>query len=152
MRNELDVEGLISVTGKYLRPEHKVPYRQLLHPELFTQLIEGYAEVYPNLKLHAGGWPTPEHLHSVVASGQAGYGIADVGEGKTSEGSKRIIEAATKADPRPVHIVVNAGANTLAQALWDCRNTYSPEELKAFVAKLRVFENGAGQFRGLDLP
>ena len=60
--NEFEVEGLIAVTGKYLRPEHKVPYRQKLHPELFTRLIDGYAKVYPNLKLHAAGWPSPEYL------------------------------------------------------------------------------------------
>jgi hypothetical protein len=82
--NAFEVEGLIAVTGKYLRPEHKVPYRQKLHPELFTRLIDGYAKVYPNLKLHATGWPTPEHLHRVVASGQTGYGIAATGEGKAS--------------------------------------------------------------------
>ena len=62
--NELDVEGLIAVTGKFLRPEHKVPYRQKLHPELFTRLNDGYAKVYPKLKLHAAGWPTAEHLHT----------------------------------------------------------------------------------------
>ena len=141
--NEFDVEGLIAVTGKYLRPEDKNPYRQKLHPELFTRLIEGYAKVYPNLKLHAAGWPTPEYLHGIVASGQPGYGIAATGEGKASAGSKLIIDAVTKADARPVHIVVNAGANTLAQALRDYRATHSEAELKAFVAKLRVFENGA---------
>ncbi len=141
--NEFEVEGLIAVTGKYLRPEDKIPYRQKLHPELFTRLIDGCAKVFPNLKLHATGWPTPEQLHGVVASGQTGYGIADTGEGKASAGSKLIIDAVTKADARPVHIVVNAGANTLAQALRDYRATHSTPELKAFVAKLRVFENGA---------
>ena len=39
--NEFEVEGLLAVTGKYLRPEHKVAYRQKLHPELFTRLIDG---------------------------------------------------------------------------------------------------------------
>jgi hypothetical protein len=141
--NEVEIEGLIAVTGKYLRPEHKDPYRRILHPELFTQLIDGYAKVCPNLKLHADGWPTPEFLHGIVASGQTGYGIAATGEGKSSAGSRLIIAAATKADSRPVHIVINAGANTLAQALRDYRATHSREELKALVAKLRVFENGA---------
>ncbi len=141
--SEIQVDGLIAVTGKYLRPEDKIPYRQKLHPELFTRLIDGYAKVYPNLKLHATGWPTPEHLHGVVASGQTGYGIADTGEGKATAGSRLIIDVVTKADPRPIHIVVNAGANTLAQALRDYRATHSAAELKAFVARLRVFENGA---------
>ena len=141
--NEMDVEGLLAVTGKFLRPESKGAFKQTLHPELFTRLIDGYAKVYPNLKLHAASWPTPEYLHGIVAGGQTGYGIAATGEGKSSAGSKLITDVVTKADARPVHIVVNAGANTLAQALRDYRAAHSAEELKAFVAKLRVFENGA---------
>lgn len=49
--NELDIEGLVAVTGKYLRPDHKEVYRRTLHPELLTELIDGYAKVNPNLKL-----------------------------------------------------------------------------------------------------
>jgi len=141
--NEMEIEGLLAVTGKYLRPEDPNPYRQKLHPELFTRLIDGHEKVYPNLQLHAPGWPTPGHLRAVTTGGQTGYGIADVGEGKSSPGSELIIAAVTKSDSRPVHIVVNAGANTLAQALRDYRASHSAAELKAFVAKLRVFENGA---------
>jgi len=69
--------------------------------------------------------------------------MAGVGEGKSSEGSNWIIRQVSNEDPRPVWIVVNAGSNTLAQALLDYRKTHSPEEVEAFVAKLRVFENGA---------
>jgi hypothetical protein len=141
--SEFQLEGLIAVTGKFLRPESKEAFKQKLHPELFHRLINGYEKVYPNLKIHADGWPTPEYLRSIVVSGQTGYGIADVGEGKSSAGSQLIIAALTKPDPRPIHIVVNAGSNTLAQALRDYRATHSPQELKAFVAKLRVFENQA---------
>jgi len=43
--NTFDVEGLISVTGKYLRPEDANPYRQVTHPELFIKLINAYAQV-----------------------------------------------------------------------------------------------------------
>ncbi len=141
--NQVELEGLLAVTGKFLRPDHKEPYRRIVHPELFHQLIDGYAQVYANLRLHAPGWPTPEHLRAVVASGQPGYGVADTGDEKSSPGSRLIIAAVTRPDPRPVHIVVNAGSNTLAQALRDYRSTHSPAELAAFVAKLRVFENQA---------
>jgi len=41
--NEFELEGLIAVTGKYLRPESGNPYKQKLHPELFINLINGYA-------------------------------------------------------------------------------------------------------------
>ena len=131
---------MIAVSGIYLRPESNDPYRQVLHPELFTKIINAYAKVYPNLQKHASGWHSPEHLHSIVASGQPGYGFDDVGEGKSSPGSELIISAVTKDDPRPVWIVVNAGSNTLAQALYDYQAAHSQSEVDAFVAKLRVFE------------
>jgi len=43
--NEFDLEGLIAVTGKYLRPESKSKYKQQLHPELFHKIIKGYQGV-----------------------------------------------------------------------------------------------------------
>ena len=141
--NEIRLEGLLAVTGKHLRPSDSRPYRQILHPELFHMLIDGYEKVYPNLQQHASGYHTPEYLRSIVATGQTDYGIDDVGDGKSSPGSRLIIEAATKDDPRPLHLVMNAGSNTLAQALHDYGAAHSPEELEAFVAKLIVFENQA---------
>lgn len=141
--NEFDLEGLIAVTGKFLRPESKQEYRRVLHPELFHRLIDGYAKVLPNLKLHAKNWPDTDFLRSIVCEGQKGYGIADVGDGRSSPGSKLILAALAKDDPRPLWVVVNAGANTLAQALHDYRVTHTAVEVGALVAKLRVFENGA---------
>jgi len=141
--NELDIEGLIAVTGKYLRPESEEEYCRVTHPELFYEIIDAYAKDFPNLKKHAIGWPDPEALKKVVCSGQKGYGIADVGEGKSSQGSDLIINAVLKDDPRPIWIVVNAGSNTLAQALYDFEKEHSKAEVDAFIKKLRVFENGA---------
>lgn len=141
--NELDIEGLIAVTGKYLRPESKDEYRRVTHPELFHAIINAYEKDLPNLKKHAQGWPNPDDLRKVVCSGQKGYGIADVGEGKSSPGSQLIIESVSRVDPRPVWIVVNAGSNTLAQALFDYEKTHTRAEVNAFVSKIRVFENGA---------
>jgi hypothetical protein len=141
--NTFEVEGLIAVTGKYMRPEDKNPYRRVTHPELFHELIDAYAKVVDNLKKHATGWPEPDALRRVVTAGQAGYGIGDVGAGKSSAGSKLIIDVVTRKDARPVWIVVNAGSNTLAQALVDYRAGHTAKEVDAFVAKMRVFENGA---------
>ena len=59
--NEFQLEGLIAVSGIYLRPESKDPYRRVLHPELFTGIIDAYAKVYPNLQKHASGWQSPEY-------------------------------------------------------------------------------------------
>lgn len=141
--DQIDIEGLIAVTGYHLRPEDKRPYRQSLHPELLHRLVDGYERVYPNLLYHAKGWNEPERLRRIIASGQTGFGVASIGPGRSSEGSRLIVEAATRPDPRPLHIVVNAGSNTLAQALIDYRESHSSEELAAFVSKLRVYENAA---------
>ena len=85
------------------------------------------------------------HCRNSFASKSAGKPLrivlADTGNGKSSAGSKLIVDVVSKLDPRPVHIVVNAGSNTLAQALIDYRDTHSAQELKAFVAKMIVYEN-----------
>ncbi|MEM6803456.1 MAG: nucleoside hydrolase-like domain-containing protein [Bacteroidota bacterium] len=142
--NEFDIEGLIAVTGKYLRPEsHLGEYNRITHPELFLKIIDAYELVYDKLKIHAPSYPEPQNLRKVVASGQSAYGIADVGKGKSSEGSDLIVKIVEKNDDRPVWIVINAGSNTLAQALFDYRENHSEEEVEAFVKKLRVFENGS---------
>lgn len=133
--NEIEIEGLIAVTGKWLRTNPR--------PDIFTDLINEYAKVVDNLKLHAMGWPDADYLHAITVGGQNNYGIDDVGAGKSSDGSRLITEAVLRDDPRPLNIVVNAGSNTLAQALWDYRDTHTEEEVDAFVAKLRVYENGS---------
>jgi len=133
--NEIDLEGLIAVTGKWLPSDPR--------PDIFTDLINEYARVVDHLKLHATGWPSADYLHSVSSAGQKNYGIDDVGAGKSSKGSQLIINAVLRDDPRPLNIVVNAGSNTLAQALWDYRDTHSKDEMDVFVAKLRVYENGS---------
>ena len=140
--NEFDLEGLIAVSGKFLHADSKRPERRRLWPDLFHKLIDAYGKVLPNLKLHADGWPSAEYLHSITKSGQKRFGTADVGDGKSTEGSKFIMEALRKDDPRPIWIVINAGSNTLAQALYDLRQE-EPDNLAKYVAKLRVYENGA---------
>lgn len=133
--NMFDLEGLIAVTGKYLRKEPR--------PHLFHKLIDGYALVVENLKLHADGWATPQHLHGITAAGQYRYGIHDTGPGKSSAGSNLIMSALLKDDPRPLYVVINAGSNTLAQALIDLQASQAAEDFTRLRAKLRVFENGS---------
>ncbi len=142
--NEFDIEGLLAVTGKYIRPGSNLgKYNWVTHPELFHEIINAYEQDLPVLKQHAKGWPEPNYLRSVVAAGQKGYGIDDIGDGLSSEGSDLIIRALEKPDNRPLWVVVNAGSNTLGQALYELQSRYSKQEMDALVAKLRVFENGA---------
>ena len=129
--NEFDVEALIAATSTW--------QKAATHPETMRALIQAYGQVRPNLLLHAKGWPTAEDLAACVFSGQPAYGMAATGVDKASDGSKAIIRAVDRNDTRPVWITVWGGTNTLAQALMDVRATRSPEELKKFVAKLRVY-------------
>ena len=150
--NEFDVEGLIAVTGKYLRPESNREYRRSLHPELFHEIIDAYEKVVPNLKLHADGWPTPDHLRSRVATGQRGYGVGDIGEGKSSEGSKLIESVAGNADPRPLWVVVNAGSNTLAQRSSTTNRAHRSRNTSLHQPLARFRERRPRQRGSLDLP
>jgi len=131
--NELDIEGLIAVTSRWLP--------KLVFPESITDRVTAYGIVRKNLIKHATGWPTEEYLHSRVAGGQRGYGMAAVGDGKATEGSELIIRAADIDDPRPIWVAINAGANTLAQALWDVRRTRTPEQTAQFVQKIKVYDD-----------
>lgn len=133
--NELDIEGLIAVTGKYLRKEPQ--------PELFFHLIDGYDRVIENLRLHADGWPDASELQATVAAGQHRYGISDTGPNKSSPGSRLLERVITRDDSRPLHVIVNAGSNTLAQALLDLEARLPTDAFTTALAQLRVFENGA---------
>ena len=141
--DRIDIEGLIAVSGLHMHPGQMHAYRRKIHPELFERLVYGYEKVYHNLNKHSDGWISPYNLRISIVSGQSEYGIDAIGDGKSTEGSELIIRQVTQDDPRPVFIVVNAGSSTLAQALYDYRKNHSPEEVAAFVAKIRVMENGA---------
>ncbi|MFI3259559.1 MAG: DUF1593 domain-containing protein [Rikenellaceae bacterium] len=141
--NEFDLEGLLAVTGKYLGPHMSNPKQQRLYPELFDELIDGYAKVYKSLKKHDSNYPTPDYLHSIVAAGQSGYGSESIGESMQSDGSNLLVKVFERDDPRPIVIIVNAGSNTLAQALFDYGNKYGDKATKRVTKRLRVIENGA---------
>ena len=134
--NEIDIEGLIAVTSCWLQYD--------TYPESIRDRVQAYGIVRPNLQKHAEGWPSEEYLLSRIASGQKGYGMDGVGDGKNTAGSELIIRILDKDDPRPVWFAINAGANTLAQAIWDVARERSPEEVARFVSKIRVYDD-AGQ-------
>jgi len=146
--NEFDVEGLVATTSTWLRTKTR--------EDLIRRDIAAYAEVRTNLLKHAPGFPPAEQLLAVTKTGQTGYGMQFVGPEKSTAGSQLIIDAADKTDPRPIWVAVWSGANTLAQALTDVRAARSPEELKRFVAKLRVYaisdQDDAGAWIRKEFP
>jgi hypothetical protein len=129
--NEFDVEGLIATTSTWLKDR--------VSPETIRGHVEAYGQVRERLLVHAPGYPPAEQLLGVVKAGRPEYGMAAVGEGKSSEGSRHLVEVVDRPDSRRVWVLVWGGANTLAQALWDVRATRSQKQLDAFVGKLRVY-------------
>ncbi len=146
--NEFDFEGLVATTSTWLR--------ETTRADLIHRQIEAYAEVRGNLLKHAAGFPSAAALRAVAAAGQAGYGMAAVGEGKSTDGSRLLLAAADKTDDRPLWVSVWGGANTLAQALSDARRERTPEALEALVAKLRVYtisdQDDAGPWLRREFP
>jgi len=146
--NEFDLEGLVAGTSTWMRNR--------VRPDVIRHVIDAYEQVYPTLSLHAAGFPTAAILRGLVTTGQPGYGMDAVGKDTLSPGAERLIQAADRADARPLWVLAWGGANTLAQALLHVRDTRTPEQLEAFVAKLRVYaisdQDDAGPWIRREFP
>ncbi len=129
--NDLEIEGLIAATSKHLRDS--------VHPELIERRIAAYAEALPNLRVHDSSYPDAESLSNVLRTADPLYGMAGVGEGRNTAAAQLIIDAVDSPDPRPLWVATWGGAAPLAQALWTVSKTRTPEEVEAFVGKLRVY-------------
>jgi hypothetical protein len=129
--DQFDIEGLVAATSTWLRQNPR--------EDLIRRDLAAFAQVRTNLLKHSPGFPSTENLLAVTKTGQTGYGMAAVGQGKGTGGSRRIIEAVDRADDRPLWVTIWGGPNTLAQALWDVRAVRSAAEVDQFLAKLRVY-------------
>jgi hypothetical protein len=146
--NQFDIEALVATTSRHLRTNPR--------PDVMRSVIDAYGKVHANLVKHEPGFPTAEALAKLLVSGQDSYGMAAVGEGRTTPGAEAIIRAADSTDPRPLWITVWGGANTLAQALWQIRATRSPADVERIVTKLRVYtisdQDDAGPWLRREFP
>ena len=142
-----EIEALIHSTG-WSASVAKQNYFQLIH-----EAINLYEKDLPNLRKRSmqvghhhdmgaqevGYWPSPEYLRDRTLMGSLNRGQKFIGDDNTSPGSDLIIQLADEADDRPLWITVWGGGNTLAQAIWQVQRSRTPEELKAFLRKLRVY-------------
>jgi hypothetical protein len=129
--NQWDVEGLVATTSVH-QQKQTAAWK-------IREIVEAYGKVRDNLVKHEAGYPSAEYLSSIIKEGHPGYGMNAVGEGMDSPGSDLLIQAVDRNDDRPVWVLVWGGPNCLAQALWKVQKTRSPERLKKFVGKLRVY-------------
>ncbi|GJC97787.1 cellulose-binding protein [Colletotrichum higginsianum] len=128
--NELRIEGLVATTSVWLNDTTR--------PDQMHAIVDAYGQALPNLRTHADGWPETSHLHGLIVSGLPVYGMDGVGEGRDSEGSRRLV-AAVDASDEPLYIPVYGGASVLAQALWHVNATRGPAETDIFASRIRAY-------------
>lgn len=85
------------------------------------ELIKEYKKVYPTLKTHAGGFPTPKFLNSIIYVGNIDF------EGemeKETRGSRFIMDKILDETTEPIYLQVWGGTNTIARALKSIEEQY----------------------------
>jgi hypothetical protein len=142
-----EIEGLVHSTG-WSASSAQERYYRFIH-----EAIDLYEKDLPNLQKRSsqerfladesrqeiGYWPSPKYLRERSMIGSPRRGYAHLGENNGSDGSKLLMTLADEKDDRPIWVTVWGGGNTLAQALWEVQLKRSPEELKRFVQKFRVY-------------
>lgn len=113
----LDLEGLVASPYGPGRRRH------------ILRVISAYAQDFERLRRHSAHYPTAAALRAITKQG-ALEPAPHAGFRQPTEGSRWIIRAARRPDPRPLHILVWGGLEDLAQALHDA---------PGILPKLRVY-------------
>src|SRR4051794_14810744 len=90
-------------------------------PNHIEQALDAYEQVYPNLKTHSAGYPTPASLRSVYRVGNIKF------DGEMSEdtaGSNLIKQVLLDDKPGPVYLLAWGGQSTIARALKSIQDQY----------------------------
>ncbi|MGK7396678.1 MAG: nucleoside hydrolase-like domain-containing protein [Candidatus Cyclobacteriaceae bacterium M3_2C_046] len=133
--NEFDMEGFVaSASGTIGELDQAV-----VRTDLIEKIINAYAEVQSNLKLHDPDYPLADSLLALVKPGNPERGLKAVGEGHLTTGSEWIIQKVDESD-KTLNVGIWGGQTDLAQALWQVKNDRSQTEYQQFVAKLRVHD------------
>ena len=101
---------------------------------------EGFMSIEDELKTQEiGYWPSADYMRSRAMLGSLELGRKMIGENNRSEGSDHIITLADEDDDRPIWILAWGGANTFAQAIWQVEQERTPDQVKEFLRKFRVY-------------
>lgn len=122
--NEVDLAGIVLTSSVYHYagdPAKGIePYRWT-GTQWLTDMTNAYAQAYPNLSKHAGGYPTPDYIRSVTKIGNISY----KGEmEQVTEGSEFLKKLFLDNDPRDLYVQTWGGTNTTARALKSIEEQY----------------------------
>ncbi|OGM48637.1 hypothetical protein ABOM_002068 [Aspergillus bombycis] len=136
--NELDTQGIIYSSSRFHwagdgnGTKFFLPDREYTSPQwtwrwtgtrtIQDQVLQAYAEIFPNLLNHDPFYPTPDELLSIVKIGNIDF----EGEmGHDSDGSNLIRTLLLNEDARPLYLQAWGGTNTIARALKSIEEQYS---------------------------
>lgn len=103
---------------------HICPCTSYRWPEgegFINQVVDAYAKVYPNLKVHDPDYPSPDTLRSKIRVGNVEF---DGDYSKDSPGSGLIRKLILDNQPGPLYITAQGGESTIARALKSIQDQY----------------------------
>ncbi|GFZ33130.1 hypothetical protein CSC2_36560 [Clostridium zeae] len=123
--NEVDLSGIVLTSSMFHYAGNEQtgdkPYRWT-GTEWINELINGYEKIYPNLSVHADGYPKPEYLKGITKVGN----IKNAGEmDEVTEGSELLKKLFLDDDKRKLYVQTWGGTNTTARALKSIEEQYS---------------------------
>ena len=83
--------------------------------------VERYEQVYPNLRVHDPGYPTPAELKSKIRWGNVEF---DGEMSKDTPGSELIASLLLDEEPGPLYLLAWGGQSTIARALKSIQDRY----------------------------
>lgn len=142
-----EVEGLVATTGWSSAGNH--PH----WITLIRDVIAAYEKDLLNLRKRSsqqghrrdesrqeiGYWPSADSLRSVCVVGSQQRGMRFVGRENSSPGSDLLARLAQEEDERPIWVQCWGGGNTLAQAIWQMKQSLGAAEMKAALRRFRVY-------------
>ncbi len=138
--NEFRIEGLIATATHGPKGHRQVGVYTTMEHHIY-EAIDDYEKVVDNLSRHRDGYPSAARLRSLVKTGQPERGVLNLSPGRSTEGSRHIIET-VDASEEVLNIAVWGGSHDLAQALLDVKTDRKPDEANRFVSKIRVYSIG----------
>lgn len=148
--DQFEIEGIMTTVGWNCDP----------YPESWAEFLDKVVEAYgkdvhnlmkrssqtdfqslgkENGKQEIGYWPSLEYIKGRVMPGSHKAGIGVIGKDNDTRGSEFLIKLADEDDDRPIYVAAWGSGNTLAQAIWKVQQTRTPEQLKTFLHKFRIY-------------